>query len=267
MRTRHRATPNLGDHLAERVDIGPRIHGLAGHLLGRHVGRRAEMLQRIRTPRHERDAEIDQHRPLAALLAARHDDVLRLEVAMHDAPPMKHGECVGDTGEKLEQPLRFGVGGVELPQRRPLDEALHDEQRTARRHAQIEHAGEARILELRRRGILRLDGAHRGLAICLRQAPEIDPLERHVPAVGHVDARETSPTPPFPKSPKRIKRRSRAVPPPITSMVSASSSKCSAPALFSMSARISSATSTRLYSSALRRPCANASRAAPPGRA
>src|SRR3569623_1839925 len=75
--------PAIGDG-RERVEVGAMIDLLAARLLGRHVRRRADDLalrQRARGVVERGDAEVE-HLPRAVVAQ---EDVVRLEIAMHDA--------------------------------------------------------------------------------------------------------------------------------------------------------------------------------------
>ena len=83
-RTGQRAEGQLEEHPSERVEIGARVH-VAGELLGRGVARASDEHARRRQPATaivaERDSEVDDARAHRAV----HDDVLGLEIAVHDA--------------------------------------------------------------------------------------------------------------------------------------------------------------------------------------
>ena len=95
------AAEDLGDHLAERVDVGPSIDHPFALLLGRHVRRRSDPREAILRTSNQSDAEIDQH----GRRSPAQYDIVGLHVAMHDSLGMKRGERIGDTGEKAEQLL------------------------------------------------------------------------------------------------------------------------------------------------------------------
>ncbi len=131
-RTGHRrlAREHLVEHRCERVHVAPRIDAaVARRLLGTHVLRRAEREPRLReavTARFlhgERDAEIRQHR-----LAFLDQDVLGLDVAMHQALPVRVVERARDLLRDRE-----GLIEPELPLAIELCRAMIPRARTAAR--------------------------------------------------------------------------------------------------------------------------------------
>ena len=86
LRERPAAGEQLEEHDPEGVDVGPAVHGLAGDLLGRGVGDRCRDLavagQRRQRGHVLRDAEVGEHRLLAAVVAGLEQDVRRLDVAV-----------------------------------------------------------------------------------------------------------------------------------------------------------------------------------------
>ena len=88
---RHLAAHELVRHHAERVDIGARIDEIRGaRLHRRHVHRRAEHRaghRAIDSRRREqlREPPIQQANLGPAAGHVQHEDVVRLEIAMHDA--------------------------------------------------------------------------------------------------------------------------------------------------------------------------------------
>jgi hypothetical protein len=101
---RRRAGEHLVAHDAQGVDVAPAVDlALAEGLLGAHVGRGAEHRADLREAlgagveqRAPRDAEVGDHR--AAALAVE-QDVVGLDVAVHDAARVRVGERVGHVGE------------------------------------------------------------------------------------------------------------------------------------------------------------------------
>jgi len=112
-RERAPARRHLIQHAPEREDVGALVRGLAGHLLRAHVAHRAHHRARIR--------HAEQRPPVGCLVAGIRcglsreaevedlhasvcgdEDVLRLDVAMNDAPVMGSGETVGDVGSDLQ---------------------------------------------------------------------------------------------------------------------------------------------------------------------
>ena len=91
----HAARGHLVEDDAQRIDVGPRVHVLALDLLRRHVFGRADHHARSRDPlslERTGDPEIhDADRPLPV-----DHDVARLEVAVHDAGPMRLGQTLAD---------------------------------------------------------------------------------------------------------------------------------------------------------------------------
>ena len=107
------ACEHLECNEAERVDVGAMIGVRGSGLLGRHVRgsanghpRACECRPAHRLRHCSRDAEVCNHRvPVAE------QDVVRLDVAMHDAFAMRVGQRIGDLAK---QPGRFGHGQFAL---------------------------------------------------------------------------------------------------------------------------------------------------------
>ena len=101
----------LEEHDAERPDVGARVDvPRRAHLLGRHVERRAEHRARSREPGHFaarspriglRHAEVEHLDLRRAADGAREKQVLRLEIAVHDA----RGVRLGDGLARLQDPV------------------------------------------------------------------------------------------------------------------------------------------------------------------
>ena len=76
-------------HDAQRVEVAAPVHGLASRLLGTHVLRGSEHFARSGAARRvsePRDPEVAHERATGALLE---QDVVRLDVAVHDAPEVR----------------------------------------------------------------------------------------------------------------------------------------------------------------------------------
>ena len=116
---------------AEGVEVGLLVHLEALGLLRRHVGERADDVARHR----ERvlagqvgDAEVRQLRhPAPPRAAGGDDDVLRLDVAVHDAALVRVGERVGERQPGAQHvAVRQLAVGLQLGERAALDQ-LGDE--------------------------------------------------------------------------------------------------------------------------------------------
>ena len=110
------------------IDVGPRVNGLAPHLLGRAEGDRAERGARRgerRAPAAEEldDAEIEQHdRAVGPPVSQK--DIGWLDVPVDDAPVVDRGERAGEGVEDVER-LR---GGELARPAEPLLQALPGEE-------------------------------------------------------------------------------------------------------------------------------------------
>ncbi len=126
----------LVEDRAEGEDVAALVDRASGHLLGRHVRRRAEDLPFLRQSQGRRvsadgrgeavavdqlgQAEVDD---LGVALAGD-EDVVGLEVAVDDPRPVRLGQAVGDLGHHLDAPPQRQRGLDGLAQRRAVDE-LH----------------------------------------------------------------------------------------------------------------------------------------------
>ena len=114
-----------GDHLVEkhpeRVDVRPLVDLLACALLGRHVVWGAENLavprESVRAIGHLGDSEIEYLDEVLVVAPANQKNVLRLEVAVHDARVMGCAECqtdlAGDVYRSAFGETLHGVDGVD----------------------------------------------------------------------------------------------------------------------------------------------------------
>ena len=166
---------HLVEHDAEREEIGALIELLAARLLGRHVRRRAharavlrELHLRLRLTAHGRggvlelrEAEIDDLRRALG----RDEDVLGLEIAVHDALVVRLRERERDAARDGEEALeRQRLADEVAAQRLALDE-LHREVRAPVRLADLVDRDEVRVRHGGRRARLAQEaGAPSGIA-------------------------------------------------------------------------------------------------------
>ena len=107
-RERRPAAEQLVERRAERVEVGRRAGGAARRLLRRDVERRARSGRpRLVAPR--RPTAMPKS-PSAALPSAAEPDVVRLDVAMHDAVGVGVRERVGELARRRAAPPRPGAG-------------------------------------------------------------------------------------------------------------------------------------------------------------
>ena len=154
------AGQHLVDDRAEREHVGALVDGgvLTGRLLGRHVLRRAEQraLLRLHGLRAADlgDAEIEDLRDLdrvAVVLGGDQEDVLRLEIAVHDAGPVGRRERRADLANDRERVLELQRSGAQPLRERLALEVLEQHARGAIRERQeVIDAHDVRMIELRR---------------------------------------------------------------------------------------------------------------------
>ncbi len=134
---RRRAGDHLVEDRAEGEDIGAVVDGLTANLLGRHVAQRAhghtglgQGRDRRCRPRVQRlgrrqlgDAEIQDLGPPVAL----QEQVLGLEIAVHDAAGVGGGQRLGDGDANLDGLARGeGSAAQTLAKGLPIEELRHD---------------------------------------------------------------------------------------------------------------------------------------------
>ena len=146
---------------AERIEIGARIDRLAAHLLGRHVIRRAH--QRAIGGLHQRrgalgrvedlgEAEIEHLDVLIAAGSAGDEDVLRLEIAVHDPDAVRFAEAGADLVGDEQRPARREAAFVfEQLREVAAGEVLHHQIDDTLPHAEVEDGDRVGIGELRDR--------------------------------------------------------------------------------------------------------------------
>ena len=146
--------PAAGEHLveddAQREEVGAAVGALAPQLFRRHVAHRAHQgggPSRLRPPRQRAvqrgQAEVEDLHPAVDA----DEDVLRLEIAVHDAAGVSGGEPSGN----LERDLQGGrerqrAGAEPRPQRFAL-EAFGDEVRGAAVVAHVIHRDDIGVIE------------------------------------------------------------------------------------------------------------------------
>jgi hypothetical protein len=138
---------------AEGVDVGRRGGVVAEHPLWRQVRGRSEQVATGQGRLVDRagDAEVEQ----LHVAAAGHEDVARLDVAVHDPGPVGDLERVGGRGhdpDRLRRRQRAGArqpGGQALPAQQ-----LHDEVGAAGVLAEIQDAGDPGVRQPARRPCL-----------------------------------------------------------------------------------------------------------------
>ena len=119
---------HLVQHDAQRADVAARVAAAAEQPLGRHVGGRSHdlaglglarfvALQRLGKP------EVDEHGREVVL----HDDVVELEVAVHDLLPVRVRERIGELGGDLEHLDKLGLLVVEMVVEIDARDVIHGE--------------------------------------------------------------------------------------------------------------------------------------------
>jgi hypothetical protein len=148
---REPARQKLVEHDAQRIEIRAAVHRLTHRLLGRHVRHRPDDRPRIghATPsaRAKGDAEVGQLHG-AAVHRPRQEDVLGLEVAMHDPVRVGMLERLADAHRHAHHPGEIGRRlRVQIRSRHQL----HDEEWNPRVLADVVHRDDCRVVQRRGR--------------------------------------------------------------------------------------------------------------------
>ena len=173
---------------AERVEIGALIEALAEQLFGGHVVDRAGRVMRLgdgqRAGRIEpremfREAEVeDLHDAVVG-----HEDVGRLDVAVHDEARVRALQAFGHLHGDVEDARRLALSAREPPLHRLALEQLHDDERAAAVVADVEDAADGGVAERRGRARLALEAQDGDEVVADLRRQHLD---RHGPLFGEV---------------------------------------------------------------------------------
>ena len=174
---------------AQRKDVGGGRDRLAGHLLGRRVGRR----QRRGAVDRERggraavvifeqlgDAEIEQ----LDLALARDQHVRRLEVAVHDQRCVRVRHGIEHVEEEPQPRVHVEPVLIAVPiDRLAVDVLEHEIRLAGRRHARIEQLRDVRMREPRQDAAFALESI-----LAASREREVQELDRHPPIESAIGA-------------------------------------------------------------------------------
>ncbi len=187
---RSRPGHGLVEHDAGGVDVGARVELLAADLLRAHViGRAADGAARgqvrVALAAQLGDAEVEHLDVLFAGAQRLDEDVLRLEVAVHDAGGVRLIERRQRLAEQVHQARRRQRRLVadDLRQVAPAQQLHHQEQRARVRLAEVEHLDRVRMAQPRRRPRLRLkspEGLDVGRHLGVQELDRHGSVEREV---------------------------------------------------------------------------------------
>ena len=105
------AGEQLVGHGGQRVHVGAGVDAVAGDLLGRHVRRRPDHLGEPAGVQHRLgDAQVGDQQPVAGAAAAAQQQVLRLDVAVHDAELVQHRQPGRRLLDEVDDPRRRDSG-------------------------------------------------------------------------------------------------------------------------------------------------------------
>jgi adenine-specific DNA-methyltransferase len=196
----------LGEQAPHGVQIGARADPQRPALLGAHVldrsADRVGLGERARVVgiADAREAEIEHFQGDRPVVVAGAEQVLGLEIAMHDVTRVRGAERVehrqehvGDLGERRQAP-ELGEPRRDRLAREPLH---HDEHRARLIARELEHLDDVRVVEQGRGACLAAKAAH---VVGVRRHPRTHDLDGHIGPPGeHASAvhlaRATSPDP------------------------------------------------------------------------
>jgi hypothetical protein len=148
----------LKEHRAERIHVGAAVDvDRAAYLLGRHEVRRPDRiattcereagLSEIIDGHHLRDAEVEQLHLRRAPRHAREEDVLRLEIAMHDTGRVRRLDAGEHLSEEIERRVHLerSVARERRRERLAVEELHHDVR--VRRWRGVEHVDHVRMAD------------------------------------------------------------------------------------------------------------------------
>ena len=141
------AAEELVEDRPHREEVRAQVELLAARLLGRHVGGRPDDRARHREPREVLGVADPEVADLHGAVLRPHD-VLRLDVAVHDALLVRGGEAVQRLVHGVERDLPREAPRL-LAQRVELAavDVLHDDVRVRRRRAAVHELDDVRVLE------------------------------------------------------------------------------------------------------------------------
>ena len=228
-----RATAHqLDEDHAERVQIAGRQRGPRQHRLGRHVARRphdhaalrgvrALLAERLREP------EVEHLDVVATRALVEHDQVLELEIAMHDVQRVRRIQRVADLHPDVRDAgdRKRALALEHTEERASLDQLHRDEQAPVVDLPEVEHAHRVGVRELARELGFAKEAADRHRVTRERAIDQLDRDLRAPPSAATRDTRLRHPALPQQAADLRIlpsmtvPMRSSLLPPSLTSRV------------------------------------------------
>ncbi len=191
---RRRAGDHLMNETAKRVDVGARVDGVTGDLLGGHIRRRADdhaaAGQRLALGGASElgQAKVDELGGLAVIDVGGDDDVRRLEIAMDHARRVRRLEAATEPDGEAKRALdgQPSLRAQELSQRLAAHILHHQERRIA--DHEVEEARYVRMDHGGNRLRLALEAAAEITVGEQRRLEQLDgDLEADCPVLGQVD--------------------------------------------------------------------------------